>query len=284
MLSVAFGPARLHFTLDHNPQTRLVFTRLVKKRVGFTLVELLVVVAIIAILAALLLSVVSRAKQKAHKATCTSNLHQLGIGLQGLVADNNAYPSIIGPTNMGHNGWWAIQLETEISLKSKPITNFITAGIWRCPSALRVIPWPPSNGKDLFSSYGYNAFGVLPGWTTNLLGLDGLPAHLPIPRPIGLPPVSESGVSVPADMMAIGDSVDGTLIFRRWLMEWDRFRDFDRARFGHATDRHQGGINVLFCDYHVESPTVKFVFEDKSDPALVRWNRDHQPHREGLIR
>jgi hypothetical protein len=32
----------------------------------------------------------------------------------------------------------------------------------------------------------------------------------------------------------------------------------------------------------VESPTLKFLFEDTSDAALVRWNRDHLPHRDRL--
>jgi hypothetical protein len=27
---------------------------------------------------------------------------------------------------------------------------------------------------------------------------------------------------------------------------------------------------------------LQFLFEDTSDAALVRWNRDHQPHRERL--
>jgi prepilin-type processing-associated H-X9-DG protein len=46
--------------------------------------------------------------------------------------------------------------------------------------------------------------------------------------------------------------------------------------------RHQGKANVVFCDGHVESPTLKFLFEDTSDAALIRWNRDHLPHREKL--
>ena len=46
--------------------------------------------------------------------------------------------------------------------------------------------------------------------------------------------------------------------------------------------RHQAKANVVFCDGHVESPTLKFLFEDTSDAALVRWNRDHLPHREKL--
>jgi hypothetical protein len=39
---------------------------------------------------------------------------------------------------------------------------------------------------------------------------------------------------------------------------------------------------VIFCVCLVESPTLKFLFEDTSDVALARWNRDHQPHREKL--
>jgi prepilin-type processing-associated H-X9-DG protein len=43
-----------------------------------------------------------------------------------------------------------------------------------------------------------------------------------------------------------------------------------------------GKANVVFCDGHVESPTLAFLFTDTSDAALSRWNRDHQSHRELL--
>jgi prepilin-type processing-associated H-X9-DG protein len=49
-----------------------------------------------------------------------------------------------------------------------------------------------------------------------------------------------------------------------------------------ASARHQGKANVVFCDGHVESPTLPFLFADTSAAALSRWNRDHQPHREKL--
>jgi prepilin-type N-terminal cleavage/methylation domain-containing protein/prepilin-type processing-associated H-X9-DG protein len=55
---------------------------------AFTLVELLVVLAIIAILAALLLPAVSRAKESGRGAACISNLRQIGVALQLYVDEN----------------------------------------------------------------------------------------------------------------------------------------------------------------------------------------------------
>jgi prepilin-type processing-associated H-X9-DG protein/prepilin-type N-terminal cleavage/methylation domain-containing protein len=247
-----------------------------EKSAAFTLVELLVVMAIMAVLAALLLPALSRSKAKARQIVCLGNLHQLGIGLQNFVAANHAYPSIIGPTNSDNPGWWISQLASGGFGNSKPLANLMQEGVWHCPSA----PYVISDGSQLFCSYGYNVSGVAPTeGITNELGLagsyvPGAPSILPLDRGAFVP-VKETEVKAPADMMAIGDSMDGALTFDR--------QDINHLNLhGRATARHQSRVNVLFCDGHVESPTLRFVFQDTSDEALVRWNRDHLPHRDKL--
>jgi prepilin-type processing-associated H-X9-DG protein/prepilin-type N-terminal cleavage/methylation domain-containing protein len=63
------------------------------KKVGFTLVELLIVIGIIALLMAILFPVLIIARKKASVNTCLSNMKNLGLGVQIYISDNDGgYP------------------------------------------------------------------------------------------------------------------------------------------------------------------------------------------------
>src|SRR5580658_8422908 len=74
---------------------------------GFTLIELLVVIAIIAILAAILFPVFSRARENARRASCQSNLHQLGLGEIQYTQDYDEHmvPAVTDDTGVGDTCW-----------------------------------------------------------------------------------------------------------------------------------------------------------------------------------
>jgi prepilin-type N-terminal cleavage/methylation domain-containing protein len=80
---------------------------------GFTLLELLVTVAIIALLAALVLSNSHIAYRKAKRLTCLNNLRQLGIASLQLADDNGGrFPPLLG--NAGTAGSWPWDIPTNV--------------------------------------------------------------------------------------------------------------------------------------------------------------------------
>jgi len=87
---------------------------------GFTLMELMVVIGILGILMALLLPALSRAKGKAHQMTCLNNNHQMGLAATMYANDHNdEFP----PRFRGTNTW---------PFKLKPY--YVTWKMIACPS------------------------------------------------------------------------------------------------------------------------------------------------------
>jgi len=115
------------------------------RRRGFTLIELLVVIAIIAILAAILFPVFAQAREAARKATCTSNMKQLGTAVMMYVQD---YDEIYPPSQLPSSN-------PSVSWPSLLFTYVKNEGVFVCPSGE-----PGPTTKDLGSGQTGNYCGI----------------------------------------------------------------------------------------------------------------------------
>lgn len=137
---------------------------MVRKR-AFTLIELLVVIAIIAILASILFPVFAQAREAARKASCTSNLKQVGTAWAMYLQDyDERYPTANPP-----NGWGDCPTMSARGAFGGWIGNLLmpytrNVDIYQCPStrdrANQVNNWgscgPAGQAPYRWTSYAYN--------------------------------------------------------------------------------------------------------------------------------
>jgi len=96
---------------------------------GFTLIELLVVIAIIAILAAIMFPVFGRARENAKRATCWSNLRQLGMGLHMYASDHDeCFPIGTDPVQ------WSFFFNPKLAFAQAIYPYIVNRPLFYCPS------------------------------------------------------------------------------------------------------------------------------------------------------
>ena len=237
-------------------------------RTGFTLIELLVVIAIIAILAAMLLPALAKAKEKAVRIKCMSNLRQLGVACFIYAGDNNdklfAYPA-------GSIGYWAWDVP-EYPLMQSMLANGCVRGTLYCPAN------PEQNNDTLWNwtvsgNTGYRVLGYAftfpntPGvlstnWNYKLVpqAIKYGAINYPPPNPSDRPLIADVTISQPGQNSPVPTyqaAYDWTHINGGW----------PNHKTSHLNKARPMGGNINMLDGHAEWRKFNHPMLPRTDPS-----------------
>ncbi len=145
-------------------------SRICKSRVAFTVIELIVVIAIIASLVAILLPAIQRARLAADRVKCASNLRQLAIAAQNYEAQNGTLPPeyvYLGGATFTTDWWFGqantdpVSFVTTLDPSQGLLSPYFEGNdtITMCPSLAApagFFQYLSANGLPVTGGYGYN--------------------------------------------------------------------------------------------------------------------------------
>jgi prepilin-type N-terminal cleavage/methylation domain-containing protein/prepilin-type processing-associated H-X9-DG protein len=235
--------------IEHHRQTsdhsRVVRPRSPRDLKGFTLVELLVVIAVMSLLLSILLPAMGRARESARSLKCLSNLRQFAIAAH-LYADgqDDHYPIAYDMQTQPIFKSLAWDFTTSKDWSADPPKVTVESGIlWQDKTAAEIHQCPSFEGghnwlADPYTGYNYN---------TSYIGHGSGEAIVE--------PARTSDVTRPSRTALFGDGQYSGGANKFMRAPWSNPGDaqFSGRSAGTQGYRHLGRTNVAWCDGHAES-------------------------------